>query len=376
MTLASALIAAGLAAVAYLLHAPAQRVAAARPRVARRLVVAALVVALLAALLVGAAYAYDASKARVIASGVDVGNVRVGGLTAQAARRKLERAYSPLRRPIVARFGARGFTLSPRGIDLVVHVDGAVSQALAESRDGSFLARTVRELVGPEIDAHIQPRVDFSRQAVGRFSRRVEQALERPPRPARVVPHAGGLAVVRGAAGLEVRGGLLRRRIERALVNPGAARLLFVPAQRIPPRVTPAVLRRRYASYITVDRTRFRLRLYEHLKLVRTYTIAVGQIGYDTPAGLYRIRNKAVDPSWTVPDSTWTGALAGAVIPPGPANPLKARWLGIYGGVGIHGTDQTWSLGTAASHGCLRMAIPDVIELYDRVEVGTPIYIA
>jgi lipoprotein-anchoring transpeptidase ErfK/SrfK len=49
--------------------------------------------------------------------------------------------------------------------------------------------------------------------------------------------------------------------------------------------------------------------------------------------------------------------------------------MAIYEGAGIHGTEETSSLGSAASHGCVRMAIPDVEELYDRVEVGTPIYI-
>ena len=47
--------------------------------------------------------------------------------------------------------------------------------------------------------------------------------------------------------------------------------------------------------------------------------------------------------------------------------------MAIYEGAGIHGTEETYSLGSAASHGCVRMAIPDVEELYDRVEVGTPI---
>jgi len=68
--------------------------------------------------------------------------------------------------------------------------------------------------------------------------------------------------------------------------------------------------------------------------------------------------------------------MAGQVVPGGtPQNPLKARWMGIFAGAGIHGTDQTGSLGSAASHGCVRMAIPDVIELYDQVSVKTPIYI-
>ena len=77
-----------------------------------------------------------------------------------------------------------------------------------------------------------------------------------------------------------------------------------------------------------------------------------------------------------MPDSDWAGDLAGTTVPGGvPENPLKARWMGIYDGAGIHGTDDVGSLGTAASHGCVRMAVPDVIELYDQVDVGTPIYI-
>ncbi len=67
--------------------------------------------------------------------------------------------------------------------------------------------------------------------------------------------------------------------------------------------------------------------------------------------------------------------LAGQVIPPGPADPIKARWMAIFEGAGIHGTEEVESLGSAASHGCVRMSIPDVIELYPQVEVGTPIYI-
>ena len=125
-----------------------------------------------------------------------------------------------------------------------------------------------------------------------------------------------------------------------------------------------------------VDRGGFKLNFYKNLKLQKTYPIAVGQVGLETPAGLYNIQNKAVNAAWSVPNSDWAGSLAGTVVPGGsPENPLKARWMGIFDGAGIHGTDDTGSLGTAASHGCVRMAIPDVIELYDQVEVQTPVYI-
>ena len=130
-----------------------------------------------------------------------------------------------------------------------------------------------------------------------------------------------------------------------------------------------------YPTYLTLDRATYTLRLWKDLKLAKTYTVAVGQEGLETPEGLYHIQDKQMNPTWHVPESDWAGSLAGQSIPPGPSNPIKARWMGIYEGAGIHGTEETSSLGTAASHGCVRMSIPDVEELYDRVEVGTPIYI-
>jgi lipoprotein-anchoring transpeptidase ErfK/SrfK len=141
--------------------------------------------------------------------------------------------------------------------------------------------------------------------------------------------------------------------------------------------VTTRELASKYPHYLTVDRTGFRLRYYRRLRLVKSYTIAVGQVGFDTPAGLYHIQNKAIDPAWSVPEEEWAGKLAGRTISAGsPGNPIKARWMGIYDGAGIHGTDETGSLGSAASHGCIRMAIPDVKELYRRIKVDTPVYIS
>jgi lipoprotein-anchoring transpeptidase ErfK/SrfK len=128
---------------------------------------------------------------------------------------------------------------------------------------------------------------------------------------------------------------------------------------------------------LVINRGSYKLRLFKRLKLVKTYPIAVGQVGLETPAGMYTIRNKAVNPAWNVPNSDWAGELAGRVIPGGvPENPLKARWMGIYNGAGIHGTDARGSIGTNASHGCIRMLVEDVVELYDKVPVGAPVYIA
>jgi lipoprotein-anchoring transpeptidase ErfK/SrfK len=142
--------------------------------------------------------------------------------------------------------------------------------------------------------------------------------------------------------------------------------------------VTTAELADKYPAVVVVNRGAFKLTLYKDLKPAKTYSVAIGQAGYDTPTGLYSVQNKAVNPAWTMPDSDWVAPDdRGRVVPGGtPENPLKARWLGIYNGAGIHGTDAEGSIGSAASHGCIRMRIPEVVELYDQVPVGAPVYIA
>jgi lipoprotein-anchoring transpeptidase ErfK/SrfK len=135
-------------------------------------------------------------------------------------------------------------------------------------------------------------------------------------------------------------------------------------------------LRRRYGTVLTVDRDGLKLRLFKRLRHVKTYPIAVGAAGFDTPSGLFSIQSKQVNPAWHVPNSAWAGSVAGQTIPGGaPDNPLKARWLGVNGSVGIHGTAEDWSIGSRASHGCIRMHVSDVVDLYPRVPLGTPVLI-
>jgi hypothetical protein len=232
-----------------------------------------------------------------------------------------------------------------------------------------------RDLTGGEEDAQVPARVSYSSSAVRDLVKRVRTKLNRPARDAEL--DFPSLEKVKEQKGRRVRAAVLEQQIAQALTVPGGDRTLSAPVRVLKPKVTQAELADKYPVVLVVERNSFRLRLYKRLALQKDYTIAVGALGFDTPAGLYHIQNKAVNPAWSVPNSDWAGSLAGTVVPGGvPENPLKARWLGIYDGAGIHGTDQTYSLGTAASHGCVRMAIPDVIELYDQVPVGAPIYIA
>ncbi len=117
-----------------------------------------------------------------------------------------------------------------------------------------------------------------------------------------------------------------------------------------------------------------KVRLIRNGKVAMTFPIAIGQPAYPTPTGEYEINDKQVDPAWYPPASPWAAELSS--IPPGPGNPLGTRWIGTSApAIGLHGTYADYSVGTAASHGCMRMHIPDVEKLYDQVTIGMPISI-
>ena len=320
-------------------------------------------------------YAYDSSRARTIAEGVNVAGVDVGGLTVERARAKIaDQVAKPFERPIAVRAGGERFELTAKEAGVEANVRGMARDALTASRGGNLMTRTWRDLTGAEEAARLPAKVTYKRESVDDLVAEVEQAVNVPAQDAQVTPSGAGLETVPGEAGVNLRSEVLREAVVRKMEHPAQDRTVAARMQRVAPEVTQDELVEEYPTYLTVDRGSYELRYYENLKLQETYSIAVGTTGFETPAGQYEIQNKAVDPAWNVPE--WGGSLAGQTIPGGSAeNPLKARWLGIYDGAGIHGTDDVASLGTSASHGCVRMAIPDVIELYDRVPVGTPIYI-
>ena len=343
----------------------------------RRLIaVAALTITVL---LVGAGslYAYDKQVRTRIADGVTVNGIDVGGLTPAKARAKLQASLlDPLSRPVSVRYKGRRFTLTTEQASVAVDLDGSVDRAMDASTKGNLFTRTWREVRGTELDARVEAKINYSEDAVRRIVARVERRLEIEVRDASLDLESGKVEPTPSRDGLDVRAAALRKAIRAELVDMGNTRIARVKTRVVEPKVSTEDLAKKYPAIIIVNRGAFQLSFYNNLKLHKTYRIAVGQAGYDTPTGLYNVQNKAVNPSWHVPNSDWAGDLAGTVVPPGPSNPIKARWMGIYDGAGIHGTSATGSIGTAASHGCIRMLIPDVIELYDQVDVGAPVYIA
>jgi lipoprotein-anchoring transpeptidase ErfK/SrfK len=331
-----------------------------------------------AVLLLGAvgAYAYDSSQKDQIAEGVTIGGVDVGGLDAAEAERAVRRQLlAPLRNSLRVSYDGEGWELSGDELKVRADVSGAVDEALSVSGDGGLPGRLVRYVSGGDVEEQIAAPVTYSERAINRFVRRVAGEVAVEAQDATVEANGAELVVVPAEHGRKLRDNLLTKQLEAAVLNAGADHTIAARTNSVKPEVVGSEVAEEYPTYLTLDRSSYTLRFWKNLKLVKTYTVAVGQEGLETPEGLYAIQDKQENPTWNVPESDWAGSLAGQSIPPGPSNPLKARWMGIYEGAGIHGTEETSSLGSAASHGCVRMAVPDVEELYDLVDVGTPIYI-
>jgi hypothetical protein len=309
-----------------------------------------------------------------IAQGVSAGGVDLSNLTVPEAAALLDqRLDGILGAPIAVHVAGRHFSLAAKTakvrFDSLRTAKRAYYAGVNRSAEGPSGGGVASGTTVPLAASH-------AHLVVRAFVARIARDVALRPRDASIRITLRHVYARHSRTGRRLDTKTLAQLIDAALDDPTQSRELFPKREAVKPRVTVGDLARVYTTVITVDRAHFTLRLFKHLRIARRYGIAVGQAGLETPPGRYRIRNKQVNPAWHVPNSAWAGSLAGQVIPGGaPGNPLKARWLGIANGVGIHGTAEDWSIGTAASHGCIRMHVSDVIALYPRVPVGTPVLI-
>ena len=322
---------------------------------------------LLLALLVPASAAAQAGEAdtqRVIAADTKAGGVDVGGQTIESAATNLELALSgQLGRTVVVKSAGRTFRLAPADA-------GFAFDALTTAKRAYYAGRDK----GP--GAAVALALEWRKAKVAGFVSRVDQKASIAAKDAWLEITVRKMIKHRAKSGRSVNEKALRTAIDAALLDPSRTRVLKPGRRTVRAKINANHLASQNPTVLTVDRSGYKLRLFKRLKLSKTYGIAVGAAGYDTPSGLYRIQNKQVNPAWHAPNRPWAGSYAGKTVPGGaPNNPLKARWLGIVGGVGIHGTGEPWSIGTRASHGCIRMRVPDVIDLYPRVPVGSRVLI-
>jgi len=319
--------------------------------------------------LVPAAYAQEPPRIR---DGVSVAGVPVSGLTVDEAAAVVEQSFGDtLRSPVKVHVKSRRFKLRPDDIGLVFDALKTAQRAYDAGVETPPAGDSETEL---QVD--VAPYVKIERGGVKDFVSKVRRKTVRRVRNARLRMTLKHMRMRAARAGRAIRTKQLRPRLRRVIHDPRLDRDFRITRAKVQPEVRRRDLKRRYPTVLTISKSGFRLRLFKRLRWRRTYGVAVGMPAYPTPSGRFSITSKAVNPAWSAPDQPWAGAYRNEVVPGGSAeNPLKARWLGITGGVGIHGTGEPWTIGTRASHGCIRMTVPDVVALYPRVPVGTPVLI-
>ncbi|HEV2785541.1 MAG TPA: L,D-transpeptidase family protein, partial [Solirubrobacteraceae bacterium] len=289
-----------------------------RKRLGRRVLPALL---MLVALLAGAAALVDGSRSERLADGIRIGGIDVGGLDAAKAAQLVHlRAVAPKRRTLRVHAGSKTFRLRPQQLQVRADVEEAVHRALADSRRGWFGARLLRDLRGERVRTSIPLTTRYAKGVLPRFVAEIAEFGYVAPVDAAVEPSAGGLRQLQSRPGRRIETGELHRKLERAVLNRSRPADITVTTVAVEPKVTAADLATRYPAYIVIDRAAHVLRFYENLEPSRSWPIAVGKAGLETPAGLYDIQWKETNPKWRVPNSEWAGDLAGKTIEPGPDN--------------------------------------------------------
>jgi lipoprotein-anchoring transpeptidase ErfK/SrfK len=330
----------------------------------------------LAALPFGALAWADHDAAGRVPDGTVIGGVNVGGLTASTAIKRLRAQIGiPARRAIsVSIDSEHAGTLTARRAHVRLDIAALVHRAVERGRRGSFLTRGWRELTGKKLAFTSPVRIRADRRAVQRFVDGLEATVAKPTQDATLSIDVHSVSVTEGQDGQRLADpdGLVDA-LMAALRDRTAERHVEAETETVPAQSGTALLD---APVVTVSHAERTVRVFEHGQVVTSYPVAVGQPAYPTPNGTFAVQTMQKDPAWNVPNSEWAGDLAGKTIPGGdPANPLIARFIGFDGSVGFHGTADIASLGTAASHGCVRMRPDDVKDLYDRVSVGTTVYV-
>jgi lipoprotein-anchoring transpeptidase ErfK/SrfK len=346
---------------------------------ARTLVLIAVALLLLAAAGVGVLGWNARAASDRIPKGVTIAGIDVGGKTAAAARALLQRRVGqPAQRPAKVELDGRTIELTASEAKVGISFDGAIRRALARGEQGNFLQRGWRELTGGSVEGNEKVVVAVDDKAVGAFVDRIARSVDKPAVEASLAISVESVSVTRSQDGSRLQDpAKLRKQIVRALHQPRGERGFKTATVAVAPQKTTEQVWEATPTVVTVSKSSTTVRVFVRGEVTKTYGVAVGSAEYPTPDGQFVVQTMQVDPPWNVPNSEWAGDLAGKTIPGGaPNNPLVARWIGFNGSVGFHGTADIGSLGSAASHGCVRMNPTDVIDLYERVAIGTPVLVA
>jgi lipoprotein-anchoring transpeptidase ErfK/SrfK len=333
------------------------------------------ITAVLVLALTGAAYAgyrYEQNRAARILPGVRIAGVEVGDMTRSQANAALAGAVATiLDRPIDVTVAGQTWHLTARELGVSVDGTSVVDQALGLSGSYSWTSRLYRRLMNKPLSRSFELPVSYVDRPIESFVKAVAGRVRLKPRDAFLDFENGHLVAQRAKAGRALRVGASREALRTSLRD-GSSTVDMVTR-----RLVPSVTERKLGKTIIIRVSQNKLYLYDGLKLEKKYSVATGQLDqYPTPMGHWEIVNKRINPTWVNPAKDTWGKDEPDFIPPGPDNPLGTRALDLNApGIRIHGTPADSSIGSYASHGCIRMHIPESEELFGLVDVGTPVII-
>lgn len=285
-----------------------------------------------------------------IAAGVTVGGqVLVGGLSPAEATAEVKAFFA---RPVTLKLGKVSLRATPKQLGAAAYVGDAVKRA---------------RIVAP--GANVPLKVTAPLPRIERYVAVLARRFDRPSIDAKLMLRQGRPFVSKEQPGRRLRRAATARALFASL-KAHRRESITLRADVIAPQTT----RTSVGDVIVIRRGANKLFLYDGMKPRRTFEVATGLPQYPTPLGSFRIIVKWRNPWWYPPASEW--AKDAKPIPPGPGNPLGTRWMGISSpAIGIHGTPDAASIGYSASHGCIRMRVPEAEWLFNQVEIGTPVYI-
>jgi lipoprotein-anchoring transpeptidase ErfK/SrfK len=314
------------------------------------------------------AYGYDRVSSEHFYPGTRIGAVAVGSLSTDEAESKLhERYVVPLRQHMLLTAPEFEAKSTPWKMGMRVDVSDIARDALVGQQAEPIVLRLWHRVAGDPTSVKVRP--EMNDEVFGRFLWRTFRKVNQEPQDARLDVSRDELDVIPHKLGRTVD----KRAAEGAIFS---ALTSGVGEVEIPVKVVQPELRTEaFDRVILISTSANRLVFYKDGKVAERYGVATGTGGYPTPHGQWRITAKRMNPTWYNPNSEWSQGMP-AFIPPGPSNPLGTRALNLSAsGIRIHGTPDAWSIGTNASHGCIRMHMRDVEELFEQVEVGTPVLV-
>jgi lipoprotein-anchoring transpeptidase ErfK/SrfK len=336
----------------------------------RVLIVTGLAVALLA---LGSA----AATARVkngsdrMLKGMRIDGVEVGGMTREQALAAVQDDVTPkLHSRVAVTVNGRQFTVTPAQLGRAALVSQTVDRAMEGPRL-PWIGKLWYRLSGQSVDRTVPLAYNDNSAQVASFVDAVAGKVDRPGQDAAIKLVNGSLDVQHARIGWSLDQAGSRSVVASALAAGHSAPV------RLPARVThPEVTDRQAGTTIAINVRANQLTLYKGLKVEKRYRVATAKPGFTTPEGTWKVIEKIVNPSWHNPAPHGWGAGSPLMIPPGPGNPLGTRALRLNSpGILIHGTFNAASIGTFASHGCIRMPIADSVDLFPRVPMGTKVLV-